>query len=517
MQLLYFLYILPLAVSGQDLLETASAQDIFTVTRDTIFFDDFATVDEAISHNNYKIILFAQNFGKYGGVNKKWLCVYKGNRLVKRIVCPDQVLNQEVALYIRNGKVIIEGKFYTKQYELDLDRLQLRLLPGKSDVIYRDDLFCVYSVSFGEWGGKTWFKDLKTNREFIIDCVMPLITKLDGIYYLTTLNKVLRVKNPLDLTVADSSFRYDLYKKRGTRNYPKIPFKGIEVLYEIPSDLHSFWDQKVSFLKSFAVRQQIYHIVDSSDVFFICKIQNGKMLRVLELLHDVNSRKNSNGMFCQSSSSIFLFNPFSTLKEDTSTIVEIHENVLNYTFVISTAGWPQPVDSNRAFQIFENRIQMLHYKSLELTFSDVIECEKRLNSFTIPHKYISSLADNRDQNAINLSSNFLFFEDLECVNTFQCASSKQTNLVQSFLIEWYTLHNQNISGDSNSGETKMFNQKYLVLAQIISKYFGKPTLQIISSLEKSTLWNLPNNKSVELKYDAFDAVKIRCSYFETAK
>lgn len=94
----------------------------------------------------------------------KFCFVFSGTgKDLKKIEVPDDIQNTiYYDLFVKNNNVFVKTYMDSKTFYFDTQKLKWVKTKNADDLIFEDEKFYVYSLDFGEWGGKTWFKDKKT-------------------------------------------------------------------------------------------------------------------------------------------------------------------------------------------------------------------------------------------------------------------------------------------------------------------------------------------------------------------
>src|SRR5690606_15694528 len=134
--------------------------------------------------------------------------------------------------YVKNDSLILKPYMDKQSYHFDLKNHTWNKIDKTDDLIFEDENFYVYSLNFGEWGGKTWFKDKKTGIEYVLETTTPLINRIGTTYYLSNSFEVLKIENPLELTKCDNDVTYENIRKSGKHHSWYSEPVGFEIVYK---------------------------------------------------------------------------------------------------------------------------------------------------------------------------------------------------------------------------------------------------------------------------------------------
>lgn len=208
--------------------------------------------------------------------NQKFCFVFSktGNNL-KRIEVPDEIQNTAYYdLFVKNEKLFVKTYLNEKTFYYNSKRLKWIRTKNSDDLIFEDENFFVYSLDFGEWGGKTWFRDKKTKAEYLIESTTPLVNKIGSIYYLTKSFEVLKIENPFDLNKCDDDVTYKNIKKDAKFAYWYGKPIGFEVVYRDTTTNYSYlFDHSYEpyIVSSFAWKNDLFHIYETDTATYIAK------------------------------------------------------------------------------------------------------------------------------------------------------------------------------------------------------------------------------------------------------
>jgi len=209
----------------------------------------------------------------------------KGGNELKKIEVPYDIQNTVYYdLFVKNDRVFAKTYMDSKTFYFDSEKSKWVKTKNADDLIFEDENFYVYSLDFGEWGGKTWFKDKKTELEYAIEATTPLVNKIDTTYYLTSSFQVLKIENPLTLNKCSNDVTYENIEKdaKYATWYGK-PI-GFEILYKDTTARDYFdFSYKPHIVSSFVWQNELLHIYETEALTFIAKADNNSIKTVQKI------------------------------------------------------------------------------------------------------------------------------------------------------------------------------------------------------------------------------------------
>ena len=160
------------------------------------------------------------------------------------------------------------------------------------DLIFEDENFYVYSLDFGEWAGRTWFKDKNTGIEYMITTSNPpLVNKIGTTYILSDEFRVLKIESPFKLNKCEDDVTYENIEK--TEKYYSWYGEsiGFDVLYEdmvtVTIDTSTFmYPQEINIESSFVLQNELLHVYKTDTASYIAKIENDSIKPIQKIGED---------------------------------------------------------------------------------------------------------------------------------------------------------------------------------------------------------------------------------------
>jgi len=209
---------------------------------------------------------------------------YGGNKLNK-IEVPNHIQNTVYYdLFVNNNRIYAKTYMDSKTFIFGNKKLKWKKTKTADDLIFEDEKFCVYSLDFGEWGGKTWFKDKKTGLEYSIEQKTPLVNKIDTTYYLTSSFEVLKIENPLLLNKCKNEFNYENIKRKSKYKSYNGKSIGFETVYKDTISRDYFYTSyRPNIVSSFVWNNELLHIYETEAVTYIAKANNDSIKSIQKI------------------------------------------------------------------------------------------------------------------------------------------------------------------------------------------------------------------------------------------
>ena len=145
---------------------------MFKVFEDTITVSIKGEPTHALKHGNKYYVLFKQKLLNYG-YPQRWVYILADGDVENIIDCSKEGKSVYLDFYNKNDSIILNPYMREESYYLDLNSYKWVEIKKDEDLIFEDEIFQVFSTDFGEWGGKTWFKEKATNQQYVTECTTP--------------------------------------------------------------------------------------------------------------------------------------------------------------------------------------------------------------------------------------------------------------------------------------------------------------------------------------------------------
>jgi len=456
----------------------------------------------ALQFQDKYYVLFEQRLMKYGGHGKRWLYIFSNKQLERVIDCPEQMQTVYLDFYVQNDSIILKPYMDKQSYYFDNINFKWNKIDKTDDLIFEDSDFYVYSLNFGEWGGKTWFKDKKTGSQYVLESTTPLINKIDSTYYLTNSFKVLRINNPKELTKCDSDVTYENIEKTGKYYSWNSQPKGYEVIYEDENvdyfDL-SFHPRIVS---SFVFNNELLHIYETDTASHLSRIVNNKIQPFEKILDDANYFNWYYSYRCKNLKGSNELLKFNTKNDQVYGLTTIKGNKFHVTyFVIDVELKPKTLGKERSNEIFENRLKIILADFSKLTLTEIEEKEKEWKSFDITpnHKIGIDESWNPYKYDIDINKSYLVVEDSIISNSIMYYATKKTDLVRAVTINWEETQTSKMEFENEKSASEVFSTRFNDLVLILTNELGKPNSIKRKKKNSKFAWTIQNSIIIEIE------------------
>ena len=464
----------------------------FTICRDTVFFNVLGERTHTLMHQDKIYVLFRQKVLKFDGIGKRWLGIFSNGNVEKIIDCPEDIKTWDWNLdfYAYSDSIIFRQKNNNQCYYLDTQSYIWEMLEEISkkndDLIFEDEKFYVYSLSFGEFGGKTWFKDKTTGIEDLIETgEIPLINKIDTTYYLTNAFRILKIENPLLLNKCDDDVTYENGKKTGKNYTWRGKSIGFDIVYEDVcisyfNDHTIRYNKEINITNSFVWQDELFHIYDTDTATYIAKIENDS-IKIIQKVSD---------------ESIYL--ETNTQNEQMFILADIVDNkMFIYYFVNEAELYPKPFSKAKVDSIFVKRFELILSNLGNLRLKDVVLEENKWESFYL-NPFIANLR------IVENSESYLIQEDSLILNSISYFTewTNDSDSIKIIAFDWKaTDYNRHYAVEKL--KTKALAAKLFFLETFLNERLGQPVSTIKEkSKPLSIIWKTPNGFNIEL-YESF--------------
>lgn len=489
------------SAESQQKTNTIKFESGFSLIQDTISISVNGRMTHALEFNDKYYVLFEQRLMKYGGYGKRWLYIFSNNQLEKVIDFPEELKTIYLDFYVQNDSIILKPYMDKQSYHFDNTNLKWNKIDKTDDLIFEDEDFYVYSLDFGEWGGKTWFKNKKTGSQYVLESTTPLINKIDSTYYLTNSFQVLRINNPKELTKCDSDVTYENIQESGKSYSWYSQSKGYEVIYKDENVDYFDFSYHPSIISSFVFNNELLHIYETDTASYLSRIVDNKIQPFEKILDDV---KFFNWYYSYRSKNLNSKNEllkFNTKNEKVYGLTTIKENQIFVTYLVNeTELKPRIIGAEKSNEIFENRLETIIANFTKLTFKDIVSKEKKWKTFDISPNHIIGFGHSTDSSAIEIDKNksYLVVEDSIISNSIMYYGTKEKDLVRVVTIDWKEENRKNFNLKDLTRQ--VFLDKYETLEGILIKEFGQPSLRVAENKDRygSLVWKTNNGVSIKL-------------------
>ena len=463
----------------------------FSLYQDTVFVDVIGEMTHALKYHDKFYVLFEQKVMKYGGYGKRWLYIIANGEVEKIVDCPKEMKTVYLDFFVKNDSIILKPYMNKEIYYLNVENFTWKEIDKADDLIFEDEKFYVYSLDFGEWGGKTWFKDKKTGIEYVIEATSPLVNKIDTIYYFTGAFKVLKIENPLELNKCDDDVTYGNIEKTGKYYSWYGKPTGFDVVYKDTTVNHYDYSYKSNIVSSFIWQNELLHIYETDTATYIAKIENNTIKTIQKIGEELSFFIWHYSYRCRNLNGNNELLKFRTKDEQSFGLMDIIDNKTFVCYFVNNAELePKSLGTVKADSIFINRFNLILSEFDNMQLKDVVSEEKKWGSF-----YLSPFIVNRGLN--ENSESYLIQEDSLISNSIIYYATQTNNLIRvSF--EWENTSYSRFDLDKLTRET--FITKLNFLETFLTQKLGQP-VSVLKEKDKypATFWKTTNGLTVELR------------------
>jgi len=449
----------------------------YSLYQDTIHVEIKGEMTHALKYQDKYYILFDQRVLKYGGYGKRWLYIFSNGQLEKVIDCPKEMETTYLDFYSKNDSLILKPYMDKQSYYLDLKNYSWSKIDKTDDLIFEDEEFIVYSLDFGEWGGKTWFKEKRTGQEYVLEMTTPLVNKIDSNYYLTNSFLVLKIKNPRLLNKCSDDITYGNIESTGKSYSWYGKPVGFDIVYQDTTIDYFDFKYKSHIVSSFVLGNELLHIYETDTATYIAKHKSNSIEPIQKIVDNIRFYKWYYSYRSKNTNGNNELLKFSTKEKQVFGIMEIVDNNIQIHYFENKAVLePQLIGTVNADSIFIKRLNTIlpNFNNLEL--SKIDSKEQVWGSFDISPNHKIGIGDNWNPNnhKIDTCKSYLIKEDSIISNSIMYYSTIESDLVRVVTIDW-DYEKDFLNPDSEEFAKKSFEIKTKFLINYISQNIGKLT------------------------------------------
>lgn len=449
----------------------------FSLFQDTISVNIKGEMTHALKYRDKFYVLFEQRVFKYGGYGKRSLYVFSNGQIEKVIDCPGEMETVYLDFYVKNDRIILKPYMDNQCYQLNMENYCWTKIDKTDDLIFEDDMFQVYSLDFGEWGGKTWFKDKKTGQEYVLEATTPLVNKIDKIYYLTNPFTVLKIENPLLLNKCSDDITYENIESTGKFYSWYGKPVGFDTVYQDTSFDYFDFEYKPHIVSSFVLNDELLHVYETDTAVYIARHGSRSIEPIQKITDNVKFYNWFYSYRCANLNGKNELLKFSTGEEQVFGLMEITGSEIHMSYIVNKALLePKLTGTEKADSIFIDRLNTIlsGLNNLELSRADLKE--QSWGSFDITPNHNISIGNSCNPNnyTIDTCRSYLIVEDSVISNSIMYYASKESDLVRVVTIDW-DYEEDFLNPDSEETVKKSFDSKVKFLTDYISQNIGKQT------------------------------------------
>lgn len=474
----------------------------FTLVQDTISININGEMTHALKFKDKYYVLYEQRILKYGGYNKRYLCVLNTGKVERVVDCPVELETVYLDFYVKNDSIILKPYMNEQSFNLNIENYSWNKVSKTDDLIYEDSDYYIYSLNFGEWGGKTWFKDKNNGNQFVLECTTPLINKINNAYYLTNSFQVLKISNPEDLTKCDSDATYENIEKSGKNYSWHSQAKGFEVIYE-NKDIDDFdFSYHPNIVSSFVFKNELLHIYETETATYLSRIENNKIQPIKKILDDSFFLNWNYSYRCKNLNETNELLKFKTKNDQINGLITIDGNQIHVTYLFNKAELkPKIIGVEKSNEIFKNRLKSILANFTKLTLEEIQIMEKEWKTFEITPNHKIGIDDNWNPHnyEIDINKSYLIVEDSIISNSIMYYATKKNDLVRAITINWESTQTTSLDFENEKSESRAFLARFNELVLILTNEFGKPKTTKRKKKNPSLIWTMQNNIVIEIE------------------
>ena len=475
--------------------------DEFTIQQDTFHIDVKGKMTHALKYQDKYYVLFEEiAVHNYGGYNKRWLYVFSNGDVEKKVDLPKGLEVIYLDFYVYNDSIILKPYMDESIYYFNTQNYAWKKIKKADDLIFEDDKYLVYSLDFGEWGGKTWFKDKATGIEYEIEKNTPLVNRIDSSYYLTKSFQILKIENPLLLNKCDSDLTYE--RIEASRKYFTWYGKpvGFQIIYNDSTFNHFDSSYKPNIVSSFIYKKVLLNLYETDTASYISKVENNSIKPIQKIANNLRFYNWSHSYRCRNHNGINELLKFETKDMQLTGLVDIVDNkILTHYFVNRTELYPTSLGTKSANNIFIERLNFILSDLHTLKLDQAELEEKKWKSYDNTPNHTVGIGDSWNPRRYTIDSfkSFLIQEDSLISYTTEYYSTKENDLVRTVIFEWSETDKMKTQFEKLAEET--FKRKLSFLDDCISRKAGKHIKYKVEKNYTEKIWKTSDGLTIELE------------------
>lgn len=475
----------------------------FSLYQNTIYVDIKGEMTHALKYRDKYYLLFKQPILKYGGYGKRELYVFADGEVEKAINIPGKMETAYLDFYVKNDSIIIKSYGDEPSYWLDAQNSAWREADHTDDLIFEDDRFRVYSLDFGEWGGKTWFEDKNTGVEYAVEVTTPLINRIGSTYYLSRSQEVLKIENPSELSECTPNSTYEKIKAIGHLPVWQGLPAACEILYRnsaATSLLDPFDSGHLSrIVSSFVCRNELLHIVESDTTTYIARIKNNSIEPIQKIGEGFRFYNGNDSYRCRNLSGTNELLKFKAQDKQTFGLLETDEDEMRIFYFVNKAELePESCGAAHADTVFTRRMDHILSGWGRLELQEIDRAERQWGTFECTPGHPIGIGDcwNPNKYVIDTCKSYLIREDSSISNSIIYFATRSDDSVRAIVMEWEETNFGAI--DSDTDAVSAFKRKEEFLETAITRYAGSPIKNKSEKNYTEKTWKMSDGRKIDL-------------------
>lgn len=203
---------------------------------------------------------------------KKMIVFNKQGQFIEDVFLPEEIQNMVYCdLIVNNDSLYVKETQFEKsnlvlgEYVADFGLTKNRDFPA-----FKDDIYNIYSVCNGEFGGTIYFQSNKTKKSYEAASTCPIvINKINSQYYVTNAASILKIKDPQKLEISNLNFK---------THHGSSFTKGVETLFDTLD-----FDMDFYIATSFVINNKLLNLCSDKQGTYVGEIENKKMKPIFKL------------------------------------------------------------------------------------------------------------------------------------------------------------------------------------------------------------------------------------------
>jgi len=478
-----------------------------TISIDTISVNIKGNIQQAIKYKNKYYCFFNEN-KPYGGFDLHFYLLSEKGIVEKEILVPFELQESYLDLHIRNDSILVKDYYRHTTFFLDTIKHEWRKTKEVDDLIFEDEDYYVTHLDFGEWGGSIWFRNKRDGNVYeMASSSNPIVNKIMNRYYVTLPNRVIEIEDPAKMKKSkpDSCYKVIETKKWSWGSFSN---KGTNFLY-IDSTLRTRNDKDFHVATSFVFNNSLINLCIDSNVIVLSKIENGKMIAIDTIAHDIKVYNWHNSYRRNLNKDNLQLLHFDTRELNIFGFIEIFDSKINIHY-IKNRDKVNLLGQENADKAFCSLFDYITKRMGRLYLSQIDSIETKLNGTdATPRHRISigkDLYPNKKDFALESPKVYKKIEDSTLTLLSNYYYIKQDSSVKVITYEWTETYEPTYGiyapENENYKDNQFKNKSEKIISFIESKY-GKPLDRKSGKYGYSLDWNPESMLTIYL----------RCSYF----
>lgn len=282
--------------------KTVCSQDIL-INEDSIFIDVKSNVfpgnrlsltHSMILNKHYYCILKEQSLHSYKKGKKHFISIDPITKEVEWLNFPKKMKDLiHFDLYERNSKILIFSYNQNKCYTYNIAKDKWFVKSNCNDVVYVDNKYKIAHQDHGEWGKHTYFLNLETGKEYVVEEDGKRVNKLNERYYLSSDGIIIEIESPELLKECKKGcyFSRSINLPIDTTVYCKFNTLYNDSLSSL--DIQFGMNRELRIESSWILENQLFQLYSTDTTTEIGKVSNFEIVSILKLPEKLNIQKNS--------------------------------------------------------------------------------------------------------------------------------------------------------------------------------------------------------------------------------